>query len=161
MLKEQLEQALTNQQATEAALRMVVETASQTNSALAALGAGLLSISAVGFIWYRRIKLDAKEDAAIERILAESAKAAEMWRINADDANKRAEEASKRADEIQSKALEAIETLSKERNDAVQEVGKLRSTVEHLQKTVERFERENKTLNDKIDKLLAGYGVTA
>lgn len=139
---------------------MTTETISSTNSTMAALGAGLLSISAVGFLWYRRIKLDSAESIAIDRILNESAKAAEMWRLNAEEANKRADEANRRADDIQKIATETIDKFAKERNEAVQEFGKLQATVEHLQETIEEFKRENKSLNQKIDRLMETYGVS-
>lgn len=149
--KAELMQVLTNQQASDIAVNLALETAQHTNSALIAVGGGLIAMAAVGYIWYRRISADKRDDGTLKLILDESAKAAQMWRVNAEDANKRADDANNRADKIREDSMATIERVAKERNEAVQELGALRRTVEHLQITVNELTIENKALHETID----------
>lgn len=149
--KAELMQVLTNQQASDIAVKVAIDTAQNTNSALIAVGGGMIALAAVAYVWYRRINSDKREDSTLKLILDESAKAAQMWRVNAEDANKRADEANQRADKIRDDSMATIERVAKERNEAVQEVGALRRTVEHLQETVNELTIENKSLHETLD----------
>jgi hypothetical protein len=158
--KAELMQVLTNQQASDIAVKVAIDTAQNTNSALIAVGAGLIALSTVGYMWYRRINSDKREDGTLKLILDESARAAQMWRENYELANKRADEANHRADKIHDESMQVIERVAKERNDAVQNAGKLAATVEHLQQTVEKqtimiqsLEKENIELHENIEGL--------
>jgi len=153
--KAELMQVLTSQQSSDVAVKVAIETAQNTNSALLAIGCGMIALSGVAYIWYRRISSDKREDGTLRLILDESAKAAQMWRVNAEDANKRADDANARADKIREDSMATIERVAKERNEAVQEVGALRRTVEHLQETVNELTVENKSLHETLD----GQGV--
>lgn len=147
-----------NKEASEAALIAAAQAASGTNSALFALGGGLMAIATVAYMWIRRIKSDSRDDGALKLILDEAAKAAQMWRVNAEEANKRADEANDRADRIRAESMATIERVSLERNEAVQNAGKLTATVEHLQLTVEnqtsmieQLKKENKDLSETLE----------
>lgn len=128
---------LTNSEVSQAALRQAIESANGSQSALLAVGTGFAAISAVGYMWYRRVNKDRQEDKTLSLLLAESANAAKMWREIAEASDLRATEAHKRADEQRIESMATIERLAIERNDAVQIAGKLTATVGHLQETVE------------------------
>lgn len=149
--KAELMQVLSNQASSDAALNAAIHAANGGNSALMTVGGGLIALAAVGYVWYRKINADQREDNTLKLILDEAAKAAQMWRLNAEDANKRAEDANQRADKVREESMHTIERVAKERNEAVQEVGKLRATVEHLQKSVDELTEENKTLHKTLD----------
>jgi hypothetical protein len=156
--KAELVSVLTNQQASEAALHAAIQAANGSNSAMYMLGSGLAGLAFVGYMWFRRFKNDTRDDTALKLILDEAAKAAQMWRLNAEDANKRADEANDRADRIRSESMATIERVSLERNEAVQNAGKLTATVEHLQLTVEnqtqmieQLKNENKELSETLE----------
>ena len=117
-----------------------------------------MAIATVAYMWIRRIKNDSRDDGALKLILDEAAKAAQMWRVNAEEANKRADEANDRADRIRAESMATIERVSLERNEAVQNAGKLTATVEHLQLTVEnqtsmieQLKKENKDLSETLE----------
>lgn len=116
---------------------MAIEAMSQTNSAMATLGIGLISVASFGFLWYRRVKLDRREDLTNQRSIEEALKAAEMWRVLCENQTQRANDAEIRADRA---IKEASENASR--------FGELEATIKHLQDTVE-------SLNSRIDQLLS------
>ena len=63
-----------NKEASEAALIAAAQAASGTNSALFALGGGLMAIATVAYMWIRRIKSDARDDSTLRFALDENVK---------------------------------------------------------------------------------------
>jgi hypothetical protein len=156
--KAELVDMLANQQASEAAMQTVVNVATGNQSAMIAIGTGMIALAACGYMWYRKVSADRREDSTFKVALEESARAMQTWREMAEGANKRADEAHKRADDIRAESMATIERLAIERNEAVQTSGKLTATVENLQLTVEnqtsmiqQLKKENKDLTETLE----------
>ena len=156
--KADLVAALTNQQASEAAMQTVASIATGNQSALIAMGTGMIAIATVGYVWYRKISTDKREDSTFKVALDESARVMAVLRELAESANKRADEANQRADSQRNEYIAANERVSLERNEAVQNAGKLTATVEHLQLTVEnqtsmieQLKKENRDLTETLE----------
>lgn len=129
---------------------MVAETATQANSAFTTFGVGFVSLATVLFIWYRRLKLDRKEDVANQKILDEFSKAAEMWRLHAEDLKKSLD-----------KSTEREYAAIKEASEYASKFGELEATLKHMQSAFEKSERENaelrqqvKLLTERLDKFI-------
>ena len=156
--KAELVDMLANQQASEAAMKTVVNVANGSQSAMIAIGSGMIALAACGYVWYRKVNADKREDSTFKVALDESARVMAVLRELADSANKRADEANHRADSQRNEYIAAIERVSLERNEAVQNAGKLTATVEHLQLTVEnqtsmieQLKKENRDLTETLD----------
>jgi hypothetical protein len=139
-------------------MKTVVNVANGSQSAMIAIGTGMIALAACGYVWYRKVNADKREDSTFKTALEESARAMQTWREMAEGANRRADEAHKRADDIRSESMATIERLAIERNEAVQTAGKLTATVEHLQLTVEKqtamivaLETENQALQETLE----------
>ena len=149
---------LANQQASDVAMKTVVNMATGNQSAMVAIGTGMIALAACGYVWYRKVNADRREDSTFRVALDESARVMAVLRELADSANKRADEANHRADSQRNEYMSAIELVSLERNGAVQNSGKLTATVEHLQLTVEnqtlmieQLNKENKELTETLE----------
>jgi len=158
--KSELMDALSQANASDVAMKTVVSIASGNQSALIAVGSGMVALAGVAYVWYRKISADSRDDSTLKLLLTESANASKTWREIAESANQRADAANKRADDQRSESIATIERVAMERNEAVQNAGKLTATVEHLQQTVEKqtlmiqsLEIENVDLHANIEGL--------
>ena len=156
----QLMDAVNALQASDVAMKTVVNIASGNQSALIAVGSGMVALAGVAYVWYRKISADSRDDSTLKLLLTESANASKTWREIAESANERADAANKRADDQRSESIATIERVAMERNEAVQNAGKLTATVDHLQQTVEKqtlmiqsLESENVDLHANIEGL--------
>lgn len=109
------------------------------------IGAGMVGIATVGYLWFRRIKSDNASD------IVDSKSQKLIDNLN--------EQLSVKIAEI-SKLHEVVERVAVERNNAVQQVGKLEATVQLLGERVEemkaeitRLELENKIMSENVSKL--------
>lgn len=110
------------------------------------IGAGLIGLGTVAYIWIRRLKADSVND-----------KVDEKTQKFIDNLNHTIDQ---KTDENKHLS-EAIERVAAERNEAVQEVGGLKVKVQHLEesvdsmtKEVERLQLENARLVDRVDEML-------
>ena len=124
-----------NKEASEAALIAAAQAASGTNSALFALGGGLMAIATVAYMWIRRIKSDARDDPTLRFVLDENVKVVTFYR------------------ESLEKKTEEYEIACKERNEAVQQIGKFTATIGHLQETIERQDANIENQTSMIEQL--------
>ena len=144
--KAELMQVLTNTQASDIAVNLALETAQTTNSALMTVGAGMIGVAGVAYVWYRRVTADKREDSTIKLLLDEMAKSCAMYRENFEAETSRADKETARADRL----LDTIEQIAQERNEAVKKEGELKAKVDHLQGSLDEFRIENKELRQDL-----------
>lgn len=110
-----------------------------------ALAGTLLLLGGIGmklYDFWRRTKTDQHQDRVVESNHMDSKALIEYYKREAQDHAALAEQ-----------RLVAIERVSNERNEAVQQLGALKATVEHLSAQVEALQAENRELKSMVQSM--------